>query len=216
MTYQATTSTGPSVAPVKATVGQGSARQPGPVALVLSRQAKAGHEQAFEEVLRRLAVAVRAQPGHLAVTTLAPRPGGAPLYTVVSHFASRAGADDWLSSPERGRLVAEADLHARGELEARYVSGLEGWLARPRQPVLAPPARWRLAVVTAIALLPLLEVISYLLFPRLAGLPVWARPAISVAVVIPLMQYVVVPVLARVARGFLYPAPFRQARGGET
>lgn len=137
---------------------------------------------------------------------------------MVPNFANRAHADSWLVSPERARLVAEADLHADGELEATYVSGLEGWLARPRQPVLAPTARWRLALVTAMALLPLLEVISYLVFRHLAALPVWARPLISVALVIPLMQYAMVPVLARAARGFLYPTPAltRQAFGDDT
>lgn len=137
---------------------------------------------------------------------------------MVPNFANRADADSWLVSPERARLVAEADLHADGELEATYVSGLEGWLARPRQPVLAPTARWRLALVTAMALLPLLEVISYLVFRHLAALPVWARPLISVALVIPLMQYAMVPVLARAARGFLYPTPAltRQAFGDDT
>lgn len=109
---------------------------------------------------------------------------------MVPNFANRAHADSWLVSPERARLVAEADLHADGELEATYVSGLEGWLARPRQPVLAPTARWRLALVTAMALLPLLEVISYLVFRHLAALPVWARPLISVALVIPLTNAV--------------------------
>jgi antibiotic biosynthesis monooxygenase (ABM) superfamily enzyme len=68
------------------------------------------------------------------------------------------------------------------------------------------------------ALLPLLEVISYLVFRHLAALPVWARPLISVALVIPLMQYAMVPVLARAARGFLYPTPAltRQAFGDDT
>jgi antibiotic biosynthesis monooxygenase (ABM) superfamily enzyme len=41
---------------------------------------------------------------------------------------------------------------------------------------------------------------------RLAGLPVWARPLVSVLIVIPLMQYAVMPLLTRAARPFLYPA----------
>jgi hypothetical protein len=61
-----------------------------PVALVLSRQARPGHERAFEEVLHSLATAVRAQHGHLDVTVLRPAPGGPPIYTIVSHFQTRA------------------------------------------------------------------------------------------------------------------------------
>lgn len=58
-----------------------------PVTLVLSREVKAGHEDAFEEVLHRLADEVGSQPGQLGVTVLRPphggglagRPGRAPV-----------------------------------------------------------------------------------------------------------------------------------------
>ena len=176
-----------------------------PVTLVLSRAVKPGHEQAFEEVLHRLAAEVRRQPGHLDLTVLAPQPGGPRIYTIVSHFASRAAADAWLASQARAQLIAEADLHAAGELKTRYLSGLEGWLAQPGAPVLIPPARWKVAALSAAGIVPLLEAVSYLLAPHLAGLPVWARPLISVVLVIPLMQYAVMPLLTRAARPFLYP-----------
>jgi len=176
-----------------------------PVTLVLSRAVKAGHEQAFEDVLHRLAAEVRRQPGHLDLTVLAPQPGGPRIYTIVSHFADRAAADAWLASQERAQLVAEADLHAAGELQTRYLSGLEGWLAQPGAAVLVPPARWKVALLSAVGIVPLLEAVTYLLAPRLSGLPLWARPLISVVLVIPLMQYAVMPLLARAARPFLYP-----------
>lgn len=182
------------------------------VTLVLSRTVKAGHEQAFEDVLHRLVAEVRRQPGHLAVATLTPAPAGPRIYTIVSHFTSGADADVWLASDKRAELVAEADLHSAGELRTRYVAGLEAWLTRPGSPVIIAPARWRTVVLSAAALLPLLELITYLLAPRLAGLPAWARPLISVVIVIPLMQYVVMPALARPARGFLYPGRAGQPR----
>ncbi|HET9973754.1 MAG TPA: antibiotic biosynthesis monooxygenase [Streptosporangiaceae bacterium] len=189
------------------------AAEDGPVTLVLSRQARPGREQEFEQVLRGLAAEVRSQPGHLAVAILAPQAAGPAVYTIVSHFASRAAAQAWLDSPARAQRVAEADLHTAGELQTRYLSGLEGWLARPGRPVMVPPARWRIAIVSAIALLPVLEAVTYLLAPRLAGLPLWARPAVSAVLVIPVMQYAVMPVLTRAARGFLYPARHRSATG---
>jgi len=176
-----------------------------PVTLVLTRAVKAGHEQAFEEVLHRLAAEVRRQPGHLDLTVLAPQPGGPRIYTIVSHFASAAAADAWLASQARAQLIAEADLHAAGELKTRYLSGLEGWLAQPGAPVLIPPARWKVAVLSALGIVPLLEAVTYLLAPRLASIPVWARPLISVVLVIPLMQYAVMPLFSRAARPFLYP-----------
>jgi antibiotic biosynthesis monooxygenase (ABM) superfamily enzyme len=146
-----------------------------PVTMVLSREVRAGHEGAFEDVPRRLAAEISRQPGHLDATVLRPPPVGRRIYTIVSHFASRADADPWLANPARARLVAEAGLHAAGELPTRYLAGLEGWLAAPGAPVLVPPARWKTALVSAAGIMPLLEAVSYLLAPRLAGLPVWAR-----------------------------------------
>jgi antibiotic biosynthesis monooxygenase (ABM) superfamily enzyme len=73
--------------------------------------------------------------------------------------------------------------------------------------VIVPPARWKIVVISLAGIVPLLEAVSYLLAPHLAGLPAWARPLISAAVVIPLMQYAMMPMLTRAARRFLYPAP---------
>lgn len=131
----------------------------------------------------------------------------------MSHFRTRADADGWLASPQRARLVAGGGLHSAGELQTRYVSGLEGWLAARGAPVLVPPAQWKTALVSAAGMLPLLELVSYLLSHRLAALSAWARP-LSVVIVIPLVQYMVMPLLTHAARGFLYPPRAPQPTGG--
>lgn len=178
----------------------------GPATIVLSRAVMPGHEQAFEAVLHRLAAEARAFPGHQGLTVLRPQPRGPATYTVVAHFATWQDLDAWLSSDARARLVAEAALHSAGGLRTRYLSGLEGWLAAPGSPVLLPPARWKIVIISLAGIVPLLEAVSYLLAPHLAGVPAWGRPLISAAALIPLMQYAVMPVLTRVTRGFLYPA----------
>jgi len=177
----------------------------GPATLVLSRAVLPGHEQAFEAVLHRLAAEARTFPGHQGLTVLRPQPHGPATYTIVAHFATGQDMDTWLSSDARARLVTEADLHSAGGLRTRYLSGLEGWLAAPGSPVVLPPARWKIVVISVAGIVPLLEAVSYLLAPHLAGVPTWSRPLISAALLIPLMQYAVMPRLTRAARGFLYP-----------
>jgi antibiotic biosynthesis monooxygenase (ABM) superfamily enzyme len=185
----------------------------GPSTLVLSRAVIPGHEEAFEAVLRRLAAEASAFPGHQGLTVLRPQPGGRATYTIVAHFATRQGMNAWLSSDARARLVAEADLHSAGGLRTRYLSGLEGWLVQPRSPVVLPPARWKIVVISLAGIVPLLEAVSYLLAPHLARVPAWGRPLISAAALIPLMQYAVMPVLTRATRGFLYPRQLPPAPG---
>lgn len=86
------------------------------------------------------------------------------------------------------------------------MSGLESWLAAPGAPVLVPPAWWKTALVPAAGIVLLLEVASCLLPARLAARPASARPLVSVAIVILLLLYAVVPLLTRATRGFLYTA----------
>jgi Integrase core domain/Antibiotic biosynthesis monooxygenase len=108
----------------------------GPVALVLSRQARPGHERAFEEVLHSLAGAVRGQPGHLDVTVLQPAPGGLPPAARPSTPSCRTSEPvrtpmaGWPAHSGRGWSPRLACTRP-GELQTRYVSGLEGWPAVP-------------------------------------------------------------------------------------
>jgi hypothetical protein len=177
----------------------------GPATLVLSRAVIPGHEQAFEAILHRLAAEASAFPGHQGLTVLRPQPGGPATYTIVAHFATAQDMDAWESSDARAGLVAEAGKHSASGLRTRYLSGLEGWLAPPGSAVVLPPARWKIVVISLAGIVPLLEAVSYLLATHLASVPAWGRPLISAAAIIPLMQYAVMPVLTRAARGFLYP-----------
>jgi uncharacterized protein len=162
-----------------------------PVTLVLSREVRAGHEGAFEDVLHRLAGEVGRQPGHLDVTVLRPPPGGRRIYTIVSHFASGADADAWLAGEARARAGRRGRL-ARGGGAAHPVFVRPGGLAgRARRPG-AGPAR---AVEDRAGL-----------SGRDLAVAAWARPLVSVLILIPLMQYAVMPLLTRAARPFLYPA----------
>jgi antibiotic biosynthesis monooxygenase (ABM) superfamily enzyme len=128
------------------------------------------------------------------------------VYTIVSRFANQAAADSWVASEIRARLIAEADQHAASKLRTRYVSGLEGWLALSGAVAVIAPSRWKVALISAIGILPLLEIVNYEVAPNLTSLPIWARPLLVTPVLIACMQYAVMPLLTSVARGFLYPA----------
>jgi antibiotic biosynthesis monooxygenase (ABM) superfamily enzyme len=182
----------------------------GPVTLVLTRHARPGCEEPFEAVLRRISAYARGFPGHQGVTVVRPAVGGAP-YTILAHFADPAAADAWLADGERVRLVAEAGRYADDGLEVRTLSGLEGWVRPPGQPVVVPPPRWKVAVATWVGILPVLEVVFFTLVPRLAVLPPPLRPVVLSAVLIPVMTYAVMPLVTRLLRPFLYPTPSREA-----
>jgi antibiotic biosynthesis monooxygenase (ABM) superfamily enzyme len=175
------------------------------VTLVLTRHARPGAEAAFDDLLHRLAAAATRFPGHLGVQVMRPDPGSGGQYTIIVRFASQAELDAWTSSEVRRDLLAEADRLTVDGLVVKQLSGLEGWLRLPGTAVVLPPPRWKVAVVTWLAILPVIELLSVVLIPRLSGWPWYTRPVALTLVMIPVMTWVVMPVATKLARPFLYP-----------
>jgi antibiotic biosynthesis monooxygenase (ABM) superfamily enzyme len=178
----------------------------GPVTLVLTRHARPGAEAAFDDLLHRLAAAAIGFPGHLGVQVLRPEPGSGAPYTIVVRFASQAELDTWTGSEVRRALLAEAERLTVDGLLVHRLSGMEGWVRLPGANVVVPPPRWKVAAVTWVAILPVIEVLSALLIPSLTAWPWYARPVALTLVMIPLMTWVVMPAATRLARPFLYPS----------
>ena len=62
-----------------------------------------------------------------------------------------------------------------------------------------------MALVTWITIFPLITLVVVILNPLLSGLPLVLRLAITTAVTVPLMTWVVMPRVTRLLRGWLYP-----------
>src|SRR5262245_57973568 len=136
---------------------------------------------------------MRQAPGYLGAVTLWPEPGQAPIFTAVAHFASKADLEAWTASDTRNKLVAEAEAVSVGGLHMQQATGLEAWFKMPGQPVVVPPPRYKMAIVTWLAILPLL-LGANLLAPVLLGpLPPLARIVPLSMLVGALMTWLVMP-----------------------
>jgi antibiotic biosynthesis monooxygenase (ABM) superfamily enzyme len=89
------------------------------------------------------------------------------------------------------------------ETAVQRVSGLETWFALPGRTAPAPP-RWKMAVVTVLAIVPLVLAMNVLVLPQLTGWPVVARTLVFSGTLTTLMTWVVMPRMTRLFRRFLY------------
>jgi antibiotic biosynthesis monooxygenase (ABM) superfamily enzyme len=83
----------------------------------------------------------------------------------------------------------------------------------PGQPGVAPPPRYKMALVTWIAIFPLITAIAAITGPLIKELPLALRLAITTGLTVPLMTWVVMPRVTRLLRGWLYPDDLRSAPG---
>jgi antibiotic biosynthesis monooxygenase (ABM) superfamily enzyme len=176
----------------------------GPVTTTVTRRVRPGHETAYEEFLEGIIAAASRFPGYLGVEVFRPDAGG-DEYRTVYRFESAENLRRWLGSDERATWLERAEPHAIGPMRTRFLTGLESWFTLAGHPGLPPPPPRKMALLTWITIFPLLTGVVVILTPLLDGVSLVPRLAITTAVTVPLMTWVVMPRVTRLLRGWLYP-----------
>jgi len=175
------------------------------ITTVVTRTVRPGNEQAYENWLHRVGQTAHRYAGHQGIDVLRPRTPGGRDYVLIFRFDTLEHLDAWNASDERNALVAEANELCEGTPEVQRLTGMEGWFTLPGAPVVKPPTRWRMAVVTWLAAFPLIQILSRVLLPLLDWAPPIVRGAALGAAMVILMTYVVMPRFTWLFKGFLFP-----------
>ena len=174
---------------------------PEAVTVTVARVVAPGREQEFEAWSEGILAVATRYPGFLGAGTLRPHRVGEPWH-VVYRFADEESLRSWEVSPERAAWLSKAD-DLMQETGVQRVSGLETWFALPGRTAPAPP-RWKMALVTWVAIVPLVLLMNVSVLPLLADWPMALRTLVFSAMLTSLMTWVVMPWLTRVLRRFLY------------
>ncbi len=180
-----------------------------PVTTVIVRRVRPGMEAAFQEWLDGIITEARRFPGHAGVTVLEPRPGAPPEFIVIVRFATIEDSRRWVCSPERRMWLDRVEpLTLRtDQLEE---TGLETWFTLPDVPQPPHPPRYKMAILTWLAIYPLLVGTAYGFAPLLGDTPPPLRILITTLVLIPLMTWVVMPNVTKLFWGWIHPGTPRQ------
>jgi uncharacterized protein len=177
----------------------------GPVTVTVSRTVKAGCEEAFEGWLSGVCAEASRFEGHLGASVLRPAAGSRPEYVLIFRFDSAAHLEAWNRSAARAEWLERALPLTAGEPRREIVTGLEHWFTLPGAPAVRPPPRHKMALVTWLAIFPLVLVIGTALEPLLSGTSRLVRTFVMTALLVLLMTYVVMPQMTRLFRRWLFP-----------
>ncbi len=171
-----------------------------PVSVIVDRRVCPGNKEAFEKLLDAIIEASRAFAGYLDTRVLKEE----NLYRVLFRFDTEQNLHSWLESHERKTLVQEIDKLIDRPTTLQVITGLETWFTLPGQTTMTPPARHKMAVVTWIAITPLLIAFNYLFGEHLAKLPLVLRIAVSTPWIVLTMTYFWMPFMAKLFKKWLY------------
>jgi uncharacterized protein len=177
----------------------------GPITTTVMRRVKPGHEPFYEQFLEGIIAAASRFSGHLGVEVFRPENVSAGEYRVVYRFDSAEHLRAWLDSDEHKAWLERAEPHVIGPMRTQFMTGLETWFTVPGRPATPPPPPYKMALVTWITIFPLITLVVIVLGPLLKGIALVPGLAITTAVTVPIMTWLVMPRVTRLLRGWLYP-----------
>jgi uncharacterized protein len=187
--------------------GVGSPPDPrdGPVTTTVTRRVKPGHEVFYEQFLEGIIAAATRFPGHLGVEVFRPASASEGEYRIVYRFDTGGHLRAWLDSGEHAAWLERAEPHVIGPMRTQFLTGLESWFTLPGRPGSPPPPPYKMALLTWVTIFPLITLVVLALDPLLVRLDLVPRLAVTTAVTVPIMTWLVMPRVTRLLRGWLYP-----------
>ncbi len=197
----------PPSAPTDATPPGDFQPDAGPVTGVIRRTVKPGKEEEFELWLKGVVGDALRFPGHLGANIIRPSSKSRPEYIIIFRFDTYQHLEDWETSVIRHRWVQRVQDLIIGETHIHHLSGLEYWFSVQDLPEYDTPPRIKMAIVTWLALFPVVMAVQPVFMWLLDFLPSWTRVMIIAAVMVFLMTYVVMPIMTRIFKPWLYRNP---------
>jgi hypothetical protein len=182
------------------------ARRENPASATISQRIEPACEQAYEALLVGIHDEAKKFGGFIRREVIKSTAGNYLEYTHVIHFDDEAHLRRWEHSPERHAWLSRMSSIAVHTTPLQVLTGLETWFTLSPEKPMVPPPRYKMAMVTWLAIFPLITLVSYATGPIFGDLPIVVRVLAVTTAVVPLMTYVVMPRMTRLFRRWLYPA----------
>lgn len=177
-----------------------------PVTVAVIRVVKPGCEETFERALHDFVQASLHLPGQLGVHILRPPPGsGSHEYGLLRRFESAEARDEFYRLPLFEEWKQKVAGLVEGEPRYERLSGLETWFTLPGQRAIVPPPRWKMALVTLLAVYPLSLVLGISVGSWIRDWPRLLNGLMFNALIVTGLTWFLMPLLTRLFKAWLYP-----------
>jgi antibiotic biosynthesis monooxygenase (ABM) superfamily enzyme len=126
-------------------------------------------------------------------------------YTVIGKFADESARRAFTATPEYAAWMARLAELTDGDMDIVEHSVLDEWVRSPAAASTISPPKWKTAVATFIGVYPVVTALNFILEPALKSWPLVVSSAVAAACVVALLTWVVMPIVSRLVRPWLYP-----------
>lgn len=176
-----------------------------PLTVVVSRRVKDGEQLAFEHLSSQMTERASRFPGYLGAAMFRPSSPDDPEYRIVFKFRDRETLSVWEASAERNELLGQIERLLIQPSEREVTEGIVAWFTLPGRNPVQPPPRYKMTIVSWLALYPAVSLIFLLFGDLLAQVPLLVRTALVTVAVMLLMSYMLMPKMTRWFSFWLFP-----------
>ena len=176
-----------------------------PLTVVVSRRVKKGQEAEFEKLSSQMTQRASHFPGYLGATMFRPSSSADPEYRIAFKLRDRETLTAWEGSEERVELLEQIESLLLQPSEREVTSGIITWFTLPGQNPVKPPPKYKMTIISWLALYPAVTLVFVLFGDLLAQVPLLLRTMLVTIVVMLLMSYVLMPRMTRWFAFWLFP-----------
>lgn len=175
-----------------------------PVTAMIITRVRPGFENAFQTWNQRIQETQSKFPGYLGCQLQPPVKGFQEDWITLLRFDSAKHLDAWLRSPERARLVQQAEEYIDRYRIRTVRTAFEGWFDFGDTGQ-APPPSWKQALIVEAVLFPVVMLQLMFVSPLLAWMNIALLMLINTAMSVAVLTWPLIPSTSRVMRWWLTP-----------
>lgn len=176
-----------------------------PVTVIISRRVNKQNTAAFEALSTEMTLRAQQFAGHISTAMFKPSSPEDPEYRIIFRFEDREKLRVWEESAERKEIIEQIEALLISPSEREVVDGLVMWFEMPSKNPLTPPPKYKMTIVSWLALFPTVTAIFVLFGEFIQHWPLLARTAFVTVIVMYLMSYVIMPFMTKRFAFWLFP-----------
>ncbi|TVQ25737.1 MAG: hypothetical protein EA367_00665 [Leptolyngbya sp. DLM2.Bin15] len=176
-----------------------------PVTVDVVQRVRPGKAREFEALLESIINTASTFEGYLGASVFRPSRPGDGEYRIVFKFDRLDHLKRWEHSTIRQQFLTQAKRLTVDIGQFSIITGLETWFTLSAKPGMQPPPRYKMALVSGMAIFGINQLLRLLPLIWLAPLPDLLERLILVFITTTLMTYGVMPRLTRLLARWLYP-----------
>ena len=176
-----------------------------PITVIISRRVKPEMVKEFESLTSEMTERASRFPGYLGTTLFKPSSSIDPEYRIMFKFQDMNSLQEWEGSSQRAEILEKIEDLLITTSEREQVSGLITWFTLPSTNPITPPPRYKMTLISWLALYPAVTLVFVIFGDLLAKVPLLLRTMIVTIVVMALMSYVLMPRMTKWFAFWLFP-----------